>query len=212
MSYSRLLQFRLRQIPLFMNLPESDLKNLERTAVVKRMESGSILASEGELSDHLLVILSGSVHVRRITTEGSETILRRFAAPTVFGYCVLAGRPHSADLVAADTAVVAFVSRERTRELLLNRPEVLLDAISHLSILVDDLTQEKIGMRESSLADRIFHSLAALADVDGTCRVTHEELGRMAGGSRANVSRALKQLESTGRLELGRGRIVLKGG
>ena len=210
MSYSRLLELRIRQIPLFMNLPDEDLRLLERSAVIKRIESGSLLAGEGQLSDHLLVILSGSVDVRKTGAEGSETVLRRLKAPTVIGYCLLAGRPHSADLVAADTTVAAFLPKVRTGELLKARPAALLEAIGHLSRLVENLSRERIGLKESTLIERLQSSLLDLADADGICRVTHEELGRMAGGSRANVSRALKELEIDGRLILRRGRIVLK--
>jgi CRP/FNR family transcriptional regulator len=49
-----------------------------------------------------------------------------------------------------------------------------------------------------------------LASPDGCLETTHERLAAQIGASREAVSRALKKLEDTGCISLGRGRITVE--
>ena len=207
MDFSRLLGLRIRQAALFGQLAESELKELEKTASIKRFETNNILAADGSSPANMMMILSGSVNIRKNNPDAKETVMRRLGPPTVFGYCLLSGQHYTADIVAADTVISALFPLEQTKGILIRYPETLLTVIGHLSTLVESLSQERIELKNIPLKQRIQRVLKEICDSNGICHVSHEELGLMAGGSRANVSRALKELEQAGRLVLGRRKI-----
>jgi len=67
------------------------------------------------------------------------------------------------------------------------------------------LRVEELAFR--SLARRIAALL--LASSEACLEITHERLAAQIGASREAVSRALKKLEDTGGINLGRGRITI---
>jgi CRP-like cAMP-binding protein len=209
-GYERLLCLRMTQAPLFAGLPGDVRDRILESVSVRRHESGTVLASAGSMSPAMFMILSGTVDVKLIDAEGNETLLRRLSAPTMFGYCLLSGKPFSADVVASGTVVCAHFGLDRTREILSSQPDALFTAIGHLSSLVESLSEERMGLKTRTLSERIISALESAADSEGVCSISHEELGRMAGGSRANVSRALKKLEGENLLVLERRRIRLR--
>jgi len=208
-GYERLLEFQMTQAPLFAGLPGEIRDKIMQTVSIRKYENGSVLASAGSLPPVMFMILSGTVDIKLIDIEGDEILLRRLSAPTIFGYCLLSGKPFSADIVASGTVVAALFGLDRTRDILSTRPDVLFTAIGHLSSLVESLSAERMGLKTRTLSERIMSALVSVADHEGVCSISHEELGRLAGGSRANVSRALKKMENEKRLILERLRIRL---
>lgn len=209
MSHRRLLELRISQAPLFLGLPKEDRLSLIDHAATHRFEAGETVVYDDSLPDSIFILLSGSVNIARTVVEGTTTVLRRLFPPTIFGYCVLSGRPYSADVIASDTSLTASFPLAVVKPMLLKQPETLFTVINHLSSLVDNLTTEKIELKVTQLESRIVHVLEGLADVEGVCLITHERLGQMAGGSRSNVSRALSNLKHAGLVELGRRKIVI---
>ena len=209
MSFTRLLKLRFSQTPLLQQLPEEDLVKIEKITEIKRFPRGSRLIFEGSKPPYMMLILSGSVNIVRNNANGTETLLRQQYPPLMFGYCLLSNQSYSADVVAGETVIAALFPMKAFKDIILDNPESLLTVIAHLSGLIDSLSSEKIELKTSSLADRILRILGELSDSRGICEITHEELGQMAGGSRANISRCLKDFEHKGIIKLGRRKIVL---
>ena len=183
---------------------------LRREAVIRKFQEREVVAREGDKPDFFMVLLSGSVDICRTTFGGETIVYRRLYPPVVFGYSLLAAKPYSADIIVAETLMAAIIPLSVVKRILIDNPEAIFTALNHLSSVVSSLSTENQELRTLSLKERVMRVLERICDNNGNCRVSHEELANMAGGTRANTSRALKNLEISGYLELRRRLISLK--
>ncbi|RKX95344.1 MAG: hypothetical protein DRZ90_10430 [Spirochaetes bacterium] len=210
MDYTALLKLRFSQVALFSGLSEKEMDVLRREAVIRKFQEREVVAREGDKPDFFMVLLSGSVDICRTTFGGETIVYRRLYPPVVFGYSLLAAKPYSADIIVAETLMAAIIPLSVVKRILIDNPEAIFTALNHLSSVVSSLSTENQELRTLSLKERVMRVLERICDNNGNCRVSHEELANMAGGTRANTSRALKNLEISGYLELRRRLISLK--
>lgn len=210
MDYTALLKLRFSQVALFSGLSKKEMEVLHREAVVRKFQEREVVAREGDKPEFFMVLLSGSVDICRTAFGGETIVYRRLHPPVVFGYSLLAAKPYSADIIVAETLMVAIIPLSVVKRILIDNPEAIFTALNHLSSVVSSLSTENQGLRTLPLKVRVMRVLERICDNNGNCRVSHEELANMAGGTRANTSRALKNLEISGYLELRRRLISLK--
>jgi CRP-like cAMP-binding protein len=117
----------LRQVPLFADLPPSDLKQIAAVAGERLYEDGTFIAREGDAGTELLVIVEGEV---RIVAAGRE-IARRKRGDYVGEMAVLDGEPRSASLVADGNVRALRIGRREMETILRERPET-----SHVMLVV----------------------------------------------------------------------------
>ena len=65
----------LKNIPIFKNLSEDELKSIAERAIRKKFPRDSIIVQEADEGDSLMIILSGQVKVVLISEDGKEIIL-----------------------------------------------------------------------------------------------------------------------------------------
>ena len=117
----------LRHVPLFSDLPPSDLKQIAAVAGEQLYEDGAFIAREGEPGNELLVIVDGEVRV----VSGGKELARRRRGDYVGEMAVLDGEPRSASLVAQGTVRALRIGRREFETILRERPET-----SHAMLLV----------------------------------------------------------------------------
>jgi len=117
----------LRHVPLFADLPPSDLKQIAAVAGEQLYEDGAFIAREGEAGNELLVIVEGEVRV----VSGGKELVRRRRGDYVGEMAVLDGEPRSASLVALGTVRALRIGRREFETILRERPET-----SHAMLLV----------------------------------------------------------------------------
>ena len=109
----------LRHVPLFADLPPSDLKHIAAVAGEQLYEDGAFIAREGEAGHELLVIVDGEV---RVVVSGKE-LTRRGRGDYVGEMAVLDGEPRSASLVAHGAVRALRIGRREFETILRERPE-----------------------------------------------------------------------------------------
>ncbi len=77
----------LRQIPLFKNLTEKDLKILEENIKIeeKTYEKGSYIFNQGDIKGDLYFLIEGSILVAKFDSNGKRSIIQTFNNKGVFG-------------------------------------------------------------------------------------------------------------------------------
>ncbi len=180
----------------------------------KKLRRRQRLFARGERGDALVVVLQGRLHVAR-----GDAVLRSLAAGAVVGLSTVVTAPlraatrqrrppsHTADVVAADASEVLLVPGRFVRALFAKRPELPLVMIASLAQLVSDLSDDVEALRNDDIEARAKKKLAQLLRGRREVAVTHGDLARMIGATRANTSRALARLEARGVLRRRRGRI-----
>lgn len=77
----------LRQIPLFKNLTEKDLKILKENIRIeeKTYEKGSYIFNQGDIKGDLYFLIEGSILVAKFDSNGKRSIIQTFNNKGIFG-------------------------------------------------------------------------------------------------------------------------------
>ncbi|MGH2485971.1 MAG: Crp/Fnr family transcriptional regulator, partial [Ktedonobacterales bacterium] len=143
---------------------------------------------------------------------GKEQVLRLLGPGHTFNDVpALDGGPNPASAAAMETSVVYATGGAELRRMILERPGVaqatvraLAQALRHLVSLVEDLSFRHVTARVAKI---LLEQDAAASKGAGAHRLTQQEMAAMAGTAREMVGRALKELESSGAIELQHGHV-----
>lgn len=115
----------LRSHPLFLSLPQAELERLlsDEVSQERRYPPDTVILREGEVSDSLFLMQSGSVQVTLRGTGGPVTPLAVLQVGEIFGeMAVLEQKPRSATVLAKEECVVLEIAGEAIRKLLEAHP------------------------------------------------------------------------------------------
>lgn len=202
----------VRKVPLFAMLNADDLAHVAAVTVERRYDRGNIIALEGEHGGALYYVVSGVVKVFKTSAEGKEQVLRLLGPGHTFNDVpALDGGPNPASAAAMESSVVYATGGAELRRMILERPGVaqatvraLAQALRHLVSLVEDLSFRHVTARVAKI---LLEQEADASNDAGAHRLTQQEMAAMAGTAREMVGRALKELESSGAIELKHGHI-----
>lgn len=123
----------LHRVPLFANLPPSDLKQIAMIAREEIFSDGAIIAEQGEAGDVLYIIVSGEVLVTTADENGQESELgRRQPGEYVGEMAIISDEVRMASLKALGEVRTLSINQSQFREILRLRPEASLAVMSVL--------------------------------------------------------------------------------
>jgi len=212
-------QVRARRIlvesPFFRDLPDECMRWVHRSSVRK----GETLFEKGTRSDSLYALVGGQLKLFSTGSDGRQISFGLVAPAELVGQLGIAdGAPRHASAIALAHCELAKVER---RDL-----EILLDRVPELRLALLEASAEAARRLSERIEDAAFLSIEARVEktlVDlarrfgerierGTCiQVRQQDLADVLGLSRESISKVLTSPAMRGRLELGRGRIVLLG-
>jgi CRP/FNR family transcriptional regulator, anaerobic regulatory protein len=201
--------------------PESEWPARERESLLdslaeREVPAGTVIARDGDTCQSLPFVLSGGLRVYRRGESGREITLYRVLAGQTCVLSAACADPFRAKSFAfpvtaeaeEDTRAVfmPLASLKRAFELGQSfRAYVFSQLYSRMSEVIELV--DEVAFRH--VDERLALFLREQAAPDGSLRSTHQELADHLGTSREVVSRILKDWESRGGLELGRGEISL---
>ena len=171
----------------------------------KTYAAKQIIINEGDSSDDLFYITSGSVTVMTEDHSGHEIVLAYLNTGDFFGEIGLFDKTHkrSAFVRSKSKSEIAQISYAHLKSLPDIFPDLLFGIASQLatrlrktSRKVSDLAFTDVKGRIARILLELCQEPDAMTHPDGMLiRVTRQELGRIAGCSREMVGRVLKNLE-----------------
>jgi hypothetical protein len=118
----------LKAIPIFSEIPETDLAELANRLRVQSFEPDTTIVSEGEIGTSLYVVVRGSVRVHRGDDE-----IARMDEGSVFGeLAALDPHPRTASVTTLDEALLFSLDQEALYELMAEHPIMLRGIIKIL--------------------------------------------------------------------------------
>lgn len=204
----------LRRVPIFADLPDADLVELDRRMTSLAWAEGEQLYTAGEPAQHLFVMASGQAKVYRSTAEGQEVVVDVLGPGDLVGGLHTLGRPTYAETVETLTTVCALrIGAETFDEVLTEFPPVALrvlrDVSSQLGLARTTVTEQATG----SVPRRVAATLLRLADKFGQARsdgvliqlpLSRADLAGLTGSTTESVSRAMSRLRKDGIIDSGR--------
>jgi CRP/FNR family transcriptional regulator, cyclic AMP receptor protein len=182
-------------------LPPS-IARLAEAGVARSYKKKSIILSEGDSGDTMLILLEGSVRVFGQDVSGKEVTYGHIEAPSYFGEMSLDGGPRSASIEATTPCKCAVVTRKRVKAELATNPELAFELITKITSRARAATDTVRSMALKDAYGRlreVLEQLASEPDEQGHRKIksgtTHASLALQIGTSREMVSKILRDLE-----------------
>lgn len=199
-------------------LPEDLRAQLERLAVVRRLEPGRMLFARGDAADGLYCVVEGAMRMASTSASGKEALLAIIEAPHWFGEIALFdGQARTHDAWAEGATVVLHVPQQPLLAALREHPAwwrefglLLTQKLRSAFLVIEDWALLPASGR---LARRLITIAEGYGEwKDRSKRLLHvsqEQLALMLSLSRQSVNQILKQWEARGLVRLSRGGIEI---
>ena len=204
---------RTKQLAMADSMAEV-VQALATHGIVRNYPKNVVIITEGDPSDSLFVILSGSVKVYLSKDDGKEVILNVHRAGSYVGEMAFDNQPRSASVMTVEPSTFSVVTQERFREFLRQKPEAVEHLIRNLIQRARTATETVRSLALLDVYGRVARLLLSLAvEKDGQLTIaeplTQQDIARRVGCSREMISRLFKDLTAGGYLTVERGRIFV---
>jgi CRP/FNR family transcriptional regulator len=206
----------LRSVPLFADLEEDELERFSRVAVPRSFPAGTRVFHEGDRSDACYIVREGSFRVTREHSDGRAITLATLGPGEVFGeLAMLDGDLRSASAESLTDGELLALPAVDVKALLARHPEISVKLVSalvrRLRAANERISRQSFQTVPSRVAGVLLQLVAEATGESGevTIRMNQADLAQLAGTSRESVSRFLADLERSGVVRSGRGRVTI---
>lgn len=200
-------------------LTQEELNDLLRLGVRRNFRRSSFLMTEGEASDHVIVLLGGRAKVSSYTAEGKEVVLAVRGPGDLLGeLSAFDGEPRLATVAAMEPIEALIVPSERFTHYLEDHPRVAILLLEMLTYRLRDAARKQVEFGAYDTPGRVARRLIELVERYGegegpsvriSLSMTQDELAGWTGSSREAVSKALREFRDRGWVTTGRRSIIV---
>lgn len=211
----------LQTVPLFADVPNAALAVLTKLSQQQELAPGSIICQQGDVSNHLFVLLDGIVKATLETETGWRKTLALMSAPTTFGETVFfEARRRTATVETLTACSLVSIPATAIDTFVHEYPGEAVKLLRRLGDRTADVvrdTQDHLTrIALASSRQRVAHALVSLSEYGVPCAdglllppVTQADVACLAGVSRETSSRAIASFESEGLLQAARRRLTV---
>ena len=203
-----------RNVPLFSMLSEVQLQLLTQVLSRKAYPKNSTIIAAGDPTDAMYIVVSGRLKVVMSDKEGQEVILAILNQGEFFGEMgLIAQAPRSATVTTIEPCELLTITRADFTKCLQGNFDLTMNVIRGLVKRLREADKKIGSLALMDVYGRVARLLLEMAEtIDGqkvvTKKPTKQDIARMIGASREMVSRVMKELQTSGRIEV-RGREIL---
>lgn len=189
------------------------LDKLYQNGHIKTYREGEIILDENASIRSIPIVMKGLLKVIRTEEDGREILLYYIKAGESCIMSFLGGMHNEKSIVKAEVeedSEILFLPVEKVSLFIKEYPE-WLDYIFRLyHKRFEELLDIINAIAFKKVDERLLNLLTKKAEIanSNTIVVTHEQLANELGTVRVVVSRLLKQLEDSGKVKLGRNKII----
>ncbi len=204
-----------KNVDLFSGFEDQDIDVLVGHAINKTFAKNTIIINEGDESDSLYVILSGTVKIFLSDEDGKEIILNTQGPNEYFGELALIDdAPRSASVMTLDDCKVSIILKRDFEKFISKNPEICFRLIRGLTKRLRRLTDNVKSLALMDVYGRVARTLIELSeDLDGQMvvqqKLTQRDIANMVGASREMVSRILRDLSTGGYITVDKKHITI---
>jgi CRP/FNR family transcriptional regulator, cyclic AMP receptor protein len=206
----------LRNVPLFSLVPEDQLLLLTPVLLRKAYPKSSTVIAAGDPTDALYIVISGRLKVLMSDNEGREVILAILNQGEFFGEMGLIDQaPRSATVVTIESCELLTITRTDFTKCLRKNFDLTMNITRGLVKRLREADKKIGSLALMDVYGRVARHLLETAEtIDGqkvvTRKMTKQDIARTVGASREMVSRVMKELQTSGRIEVRARQILLR--
>ncbi|MGB3805706.1 MAG: Crp/Fnr family transcriptional regulator [Erythrobacter sp.] len=195
---------------LFGLLDVSSRDQLRIDAPLRRFAAGQMVQQRGETTTGFWLIESGAVVVGQYLEDGEFRAIAHMEPGDSYGELAwLSGRARVVDAVARVPSTLHWIEGKRFDAALESSPAAMRRVMAGLAEELQEMIDLVAGHRGGNGTNRIAHFLHNLSAGGPVVALGQQELGDLAGVTRATANAALKALEQAGCIKRGYRRIVV---
>lgn len=213
------LTCRWRQDNWFCGLSPTGLLRLQRVALPRTYDAGTVLYAERQPANGIFILCNGRAKISVSSGRGSVVILKVAEAGEALGLeAALARTPHEERAELLDSCQVKFIPKRELLAFLAQHPENALRAAQQLNVNCRSARNQirHIGFSVSGsgkLARLLISWVGDTTNGQSQEKIlrspfTHEEIAQMVGSTRETITRTLNALKRKEVLEV-RGRTLI---
>lgn len=203
--------------PILSVLTDDDRRHVLAHARRRTFARGEVVVHRDDPAEAMHLVRSGCLAVRVLTPVGDVATLALVGPGGVVGELGLirSERLRTATIQALAATETLALGRQAFTQLRREHPAVDSMLVHLLAERVAELTDRLVDALYTPAPRRVADLIDELADryrdASGTATIplTQEDLASLAGTSRLTVSRVLRAMRERGRVEVGRGRLVV---
>jgi CRP-like cAMP-binding protein len=190
------------------DLPGGPLDAAFVSGRLQRLRLGTVLFTEGDASNRVILLLSGRVKVSSFSEDGHETVLGFRGAGDVLGeLAAIDGEEHLANVTVVEAGEALVLPAERFLAALQEQQGLALVLLRSIVGRLRDADRKRAEFTALDVVGRVAHRLVELADRYGEpaedgiridLPISQRELAGWVGSSREAVNKALQQLQRRG--------------
>ncbi|MBE88546.1 MAG: Crp/Fnr family transcriptional regulator [Rhodospirillaceae bacterium] len=193
----------LSGIKLLNSLTESDLKKLEQRCNWRLVGQQEIIVDRQSKSSDVYFIVSGKVRVVNFSLSGREITFDEMTAGGYFGQlAALDNQPRSENVVALEDSVLASLSQQPFKDLLLEYPKIALELLVEMAQIIRTSTDRIMDLSTIGAHNRVHAEILRLAQEeildDNTAKIEpvpiHGDVASRVSTTRETVARVFSDL------------------
>jgi len=208
----------LKQVVVFQNATDDDLKLILENSITRSMEEGGFFFFQGDPADYLYVLTSGQAKLMQTNPNGQNVTLRTLYPWQMFGALgavrEMASYPASAQTLE-DSAALAIRS-DFFHDMLETRPYMSFDLMQLMTSYIQEMQNRYRELATERVEQRVASTLLRLAAQTGTkagkeieLAFSRQDMAEMTGTTLYTVSRLLSEWERRGIIATGRERVSI---
>ncbi|MDY0287681.1 MAG: Crp/Fnr family transcriptional regulator [Sphaerochaeta sp.] len=203
----------LTRVPIFQNLDAGQIARVQRLIRQRTLSSGEVLFRQGDSSDRLIIIRSGTLKLVRYGSDGQQFLLETLFAGDFYGGDQLFSESHYRETGVAgiDLGICTIASRD-IRSLMLSDPHIGLSVMTYLNGKLEQyrLKVEMLATRSVEKRLAMFLLERGRRTASDVILLSQEEIGAAINLTKETVNRKLSQMQDSGLLSVaGKKRILL---
>jgi CRP-like cAMP-binding protein len=199
-------------VALFSSLNDEEMALISSEAVTYSYKRGDVIFAQGDKANHLYIVCSGKIKIKKYTVDGKEQILYILSGGDFIGaFNLLKADQFDFTAEALEDTEISTVSKSAFNEVLLKNPDITLkvlekayERIQKVESLVERLGTNSVDAKVAGLLLNLETNFGHKTK-DGTLltlSINREEMGSYAGIARETMTRKLKLFQELGVIKL----------
>ena len=192
----------IKIIPLFNGLPDDQLNDIGKIAVIKPFIKREYIFYEGDDGNGFYVVMDGQVKIFKVSMDGKEQILHIFGPGEPFGEVpVFTGRAFPANAQALSKTSLLFFPRVAFVDLITKNPSLSLNMLAVLSMRLRQFTVQIENLSLKEVPARLAGYLLYLVQEQGsensvTLAISKGQLASLLGTIPETLSRIFSKMSN----------------
>lgn len=216
--YSKL--WYLSNIKLFADIPDKDMQEMENKALMHSKVKYEPIYLPGEPANSVYILKKGRIRISSISAEGKQVIHSILGPGHIFGELSLIDddSEHESLAEAIDETLFCTFHKKDFEAFLQQHPQLNLKVTKLIGFRLKQITSRVQDLVFKSAEERVESVLNHLVEEHGQSHtkgrlinlpLTHQDLGDLTNLARPTVSEIMKRLQTEGKIQIEKRKIIL---